>query len=266
MEKERALSHSCSSHVILLSHPACYAEHCQERKRSPTLNGVERFWSVERSPTNTHAFTASLKLCIFFDCIDGYHLKTRYADRLIREKERGNDVTERYHLPITLLLESIGGLHERLFFTAQLPPLQGSFKKGCVAELLVYEGKVLSCIIKDTDGSPLYRQEQAYRLLVSLGTLDWHPSSPPETSTQERSPDHGHLPFLEGSLETKKPIRKTLAVPAQFSSHRHRQVFNLADGTRTMYQIASLLHLSPEEVRMLLLDLQQQQIITISAI
>ena len=173
---------------------------------------------------------------------------------------------ERYHLPITLLLESIGGLHARLFFTAQLPPLQRGFKKGCMAELLVYEGKLLSCIIKDANGSPLYRQEQAYRLLVSLGTLDWHPSPLPEIGTQERSPVHGPPLFLEGSLEIKKPIRKTVIVPGQFSSHRHRQVFNLADGTRTIDQIASLLHLSSQEVRMLLLDLQQQQLITISAI
>ncbi len=47
----------------------------------------------------------------------------------------------------------------------------------------------------------------------------------------------------------------------QTLSRRQRQVFALVDGTRRMASIATLLHLSPEEVARLLHELRQKQLI-----
>jgi hypothetical protein len=173
----------------------------------------------------------------------------------------------RYHLPITLLLDSTKGIYQQLFFQTTLPPQRIS-QEACFVHLCICNGVMLSCEIKDATGRHLIAQsEEALTTLASLGMLEWFRAPPP---VQGRGELHEQRPlsrqegFHQRLTTERKPVRKNDNTERKFQKlgHLHRQVFGLADGTRGVEDIARLLRKDQEVIRVILQELQAEELIT----
>jgi DNA-binding CsgD family transcriptional regulator len=166
-----------------------------------------------------------------------------------------------HHLPLPLLLAALSDVPQTLLLRAQLTPQRGILQKGGNAEIRVQKGRPLSCEIRDLQGRPLAQGQEAFLALQEMGRLSWHLSFAEEKrdgSAKTRQPE----PVGErADYPGEKPVRrKTTALPPLVL--RQRQVLNLADGTRTVQQIAALLHISSAEVTTILRRLRELNLIS----
>jgi hypothetical protein len=122
-------------------------------------------------------------------------------------------------------------------------PSQAALREGGLVVLLVQKGKVTSCLIFDKNGHKLHDDAQAQRRLLKLGIVDWHLVS--STRSQTASP----VP-LSTAPEAIPAQREQDLIPQRLPGYQtqmptwsilERSVFSLADGTRTIEQIATLL-------------------------
>jgi hypothetical protein len=118
-------------------------------------------------------------------------------------------------------------------------PSQAVLREGGRVVLLVKKVKVISCLIFDKNGHKLYDDAQAQRQLLKFGIVDWQLVSSAESQTAssvlpEAIPAQRERDFIPQRLpgyQTQMPTWSIL----------ERSVFSLADGTRTIEQIAMLL-------------------------
>jgi hypothetical protein len=119
-------------------------------------------------------------------------------------------------------------------------PSQAALRGGGKAILFAQSGKILSCLILNKNGQKVYHDNEAQRLILTLGTLDWKlapstsasPAIPPPALRAKSAQSNGHT------------IPRRLMVPeAQLRawSTLERSVYFLADGTHSIEQIATLL-------------------------
>ena len=122
-------------------------------------------------------------------------------------------------------------------------PSQAALGEGGLVVLLVEKGKVISCLIFDKNGHKLYDDARAQRRLLKLGILDWHLVSSTESRTTSPVP-------LSTAPEAIAARRVRDLIPQRLPGYQtqmstwsilERSVFSLADGTRTIEQIAMLL-------------------------
>jgi len=136
-----------------------------------------------------------------------------------------------YSLKYEMMLQVLHQLGSSGEFRADIPS-QAALKEGGVVILRVLGGKVISCIIANKHGQKLYHDADAERLLPRFGILDWQLISPavPEMKPVEKKED-------------LIPMRHIVVPPAEIHSWAplQRSVYLLADGTRTVEQIAKLL-------------------------
>jgi hypothetical protein len=182
----------------------------------------------------------------------------------VQKKEGQKHVEKRYHLSITLLLNSTRGVHQELSFQTRLPPERIS-KEECVVQLRVLDGTILSCEIKSATGGPiLFQQEQAIESLKSLGMLEWHRA--PSLAYQAEGISEQRPMFWQSSPPLRS-IAEQASVPRRLNADLPRldplprRVFLLVDGTRNVHHIAKLLGKSPEEILIIIQALQEQNFI-----
>jgi hypothetical protein len=153
-----------------------------------------------------------------------------------------------YSLEYKMMLQALRQLGSSGEFHADIPP-QAALREGGYIILHVQNGNVVSCFILNKKGQKLYHNAEAQRLLPKLGILDWQlvsstppkPASPnPPIAVPDVKPVHGDEDFI--------PQRRMVS-PAQMRtwSTLERSVYSLADGTRTIEQIAKLLS-RPKEI------------------
>lgn len=167
---------------------------------------------------------------------------------------------KRYHLSITSLLASTRGIHQELFFQTRLNAQRIS-QEECVVQLVVLNGVMLSCEIKETVRETLlFQREKAVDVLKPLGMLEWYRTSsqvyPSEGRTQQPlQPRQNEQP---GPSPEQRYIPRRLNIELSLLDHSHRRIFLLVDGIRSVPQIAKLLGKPQEEVLSMLQDLQAQ--------
>jgi len=122
-------------------------------------------------------------------------------------------------------------------------PSRAALRGGGRVILLVQNGNVVSCFIFNKNGQKLYHDNEAQRLLLTFGTLDWKlvsSISPKAASPVTPSPAQKAKPAESNGYF----IPRRLMVPdAQLHawSTLERSVYFLVDGTRSIEQIATLL-------------------------
>jgi DNA-binding NarL/FixJ family response regulator len=129
---------------------------------------------------------------------------------------------------------------------ARLPSHFRSAKEDCFAELIFLEGVMASCAIKTVNrGSVLFLQEEAFRRLEELGTLQW------------QCIERQELPLARQTLPFARETRQASSASTQFKMlpHRHKQVLLLVNNGKDRAQIARLLSLSEERVAHILHEL-----------
>ncbi|HEY7415025.1 MAG TPA: hypothetical protein VH593_07520 [Ktedonobacteraceae bacterium] len=165
----------------------------------------------------------------------------------------------RYRLPVNVILQTLTSQNGNTELSAALSFVPGHPHQAGEVLLVVGQGQVQRCTIQTRDGLTLSQGGEALKLLEQAGNLEWHvqgapggnghvPSWPQEQATEEQRIPHRRVVLLS-------PVQQ------QTLSHRQRQVFALADGSRNVASIAALLHLSPDEVTRLLQALQHDQLI-----
>jgi hypothetical protein len=164
-----------------------------------------------------------------------------------------------YSLPLALLLQILEGHGQTCQLWAEVPPgrlsAQGALHTICQAELVVVQGKVHTCLLRESEtGHVLLEGRNAFEQLIRSGQLQWHvrpdvlspsaaraspisPTTVPGEALQAQRVD----PLPSGQIETLE--------------RRHRQVLLLADGQRDIETLARMTHCSAEQIDVILRDL-----------
>ena len=130
------------------------------------------------------------------------------------------------------------------------------------AQLTFSEGQVISCRVhQSADGQLLLRDGVALQWLASQGSLSWHQPGTPARLLLPASHTPRADPFLPGAV----PHRLAVLGPAERGawSRKHRQIFGLIDGTRSIERIAMMLRQPLDLVQDLVRDLQAQGAVTV---
>lgn len=166
---------------------------------------------------------------------------------------------QHYLLPVSVLLETMQGLHATMLLRASLSALPKGWDKECVADVVIVQGTLHTCTISTVEGHLLLQQEAAVQALARMGTLEWTmlppamspptppvPGQPPAVS-QQAAPDWKAVPLSPELLTTL--------------AHRQKQALLLVGGGKRPEEIARLLQLSLPDVERILEELQQRQCI-----
>ena len=128
------------------------------------------------------------------------------------------------------------------------------------AELFFVEGKVITCHVSSrVDGRLLFMDQEALRWLARLQHFAW--KLEPFTSSQASAPvvsDSQAAPLLQ---QVPRRILQAEQGVMNAWSRKQRQVFALVDGSRTIEQIATILHQPSGVVEEILNDLQALEVI-----
>jgi hypothetical protein len=156
-----------------------------------------------------------------------------------------------YSLSYEMMIQVLRQLGSSGEFYADIPA-QGALKEGGRVVLQVQSGNVVFCLIFNRSGKKLYHNGDAERLLPKLGILDWK-LAPPTQNTFVR--DAKSVPPVVPEAKPVGRIRdlipKRRMVPEAMMRTwptLERSIYSLADGTRTVEQIAKLLSRPTEAV------------------
>jgi hypothetical protein len=141
-------------------------------------------------------------------------------------------------------------------------PSQTALKEGGQGVLFVQKGSVVSCLIFGKDGRRLYHDAQAQHLLHSIGIVDWQLVPPTEAQTiSPVPPPPTTLEAIEQDLIPQQRLPDSQALMPTWSI-LERSVFSLADGTRTIEQIAMLLSRPTRTIVQVIYKLDESGVIT----
>ena len=168
-----------------------------------------------------------------------------------------------YKLDLAALLQMLQEFQQNAILHTEIesiPNARGRFQ----VQVSLFEGKVSSCLIRDRSGNTLLANSDALDWLQRLGTLNWTltlqqsgPAAPAQNS-----------PLLSPSVPRPSiPIPRRIAHVTQEQmsqwSRKHRAVFVLVDGRKSVEQIAGLLSLPVKEVEKVLRDLQSTRFVAL---
>ncbi len=167
-----------------------------------------------------------------------------------------------YKLDVAALLQMLQEFQQNATLQTEIqsvPAGRGRF----YVHLSIFEGKVASCSIKDGDGQVLLANNNALQWLQRLGTLHWTLTLQ-QTSTPTPVQTKPSLPQVPAP-RVFVPRRIAPIAHEQMSTwpRKHRTIFVLIDGKKSVEQLASLLSLQVKDVEQVLSDLQARKFIAI---
>jgi hypothetical protein len=134
-----------------------------------------------------------------------------------------------------------------------------SLRQPCQVEIVLKAGDIVSCSII-SNRRQLLTGDKAYQELTRLGQLDWNfvPQLPPAVSSEPAA-----LPAEKKIIAY--PRRIAIVDQWQMRSWHlmHKQVYGLADGKRSVAEIADLLSTTPETIEAILRDLRSVRVIAL---
>jgi hypothetical protein len=160
----------------------------------------------------------------------------------------GREEWTMYSLEYGMMLQVLHQLGSSGEFHADIPP-QAALRQGGYVILHVQDGNVIAGFILNKKGQKLYHDADVQRLLPKLGILDWQlvPSTPPKSASPNPPiavPDVKTVHRDEDIIPQRRMVSPT---QMRAWSTLERSVYSLADGTRTIEQIAKLLS-RPKEI------------------
>ena len=166
-----------------------------------------------------------------------------------------------YKLDVAALLQMLQEFQQNATLQTEIQSVPDGRGRFYVSLSLV-EGKISSCSIKDSNGQSLLVGNNALQWLQRQGTLNWTltlQQTPTQTSTHTNP-----LPSLPAP-RIFVPRRIVYVTQEQMSTwpRKHRTVFVLIDGKKSVEQLAGLLSLSVKEVELVLSDLRANKFIVI---
>jgi hypothetical protein len=143
---------------------------------------------------------------------------------------------------------------------------QVALKEGGQAILIVNEGRITSCFILNKYGQKLYTDMDAVSLLLRLGVLDWQLVSSPAPPSISKEMAQSSLPSIATRSAGTNFSMRLRHVPVQQSQIRtwstlQRSVYALADGTRSIEQIAILLSRPLDMIEQVMRLLQESGVV-----
>ncbi len=137
---------------------------------------------------------------------------------------------------------------------ADLPSGVPGLRESCHVEIALEIGNIISCSIAGSGGFTL-TGNRAYQELTHSGRIRWTFVPPPSPITQP------------GLTTQTISCPRRIAVMRQEQMHSwplmHKQVYGLADGTRSVADIAELLSATPKAIEEILRDLRSICVIAI---
>ncbi len=174
---------------------------------------------------------------------------------------------QRYRLPVNVLLQALRDQKGITVLSASLPSVPGYQQEAGEVVLMLGQGHVQTCTIRSRDDLLLVQGGEALKALEQLGSLEWSVQGfrgSGDAWPKKSSTEAAYAWPQEHLTEEHIPRRRVAALPLpqqETLPRRQRQVFALSDGTHSVATIATLLHLSTEEVARLLHELQHDQLI-----
>lgn len=169
-----------------------------------------------------------------------------------------------YSLQLTLLLQILEGHGQTCQLWAEVPTgqfsIQGTPHTTCQAELVVVQGKVRTCLLRERETRHvLLEGRNAFEQLIRSGQLQWHVRPDVSSSMLTRSSlvSPAAVPE-EGSRAQRSPPQRAEPLPprqVETLERKHRQVLLLADGRRDVKTLARMTHCSTEQLDAILEDL-----------
>ena len=174
----------------------------------------------------------------------------------------------RYTLPVSAILQTLRDQKNGMTaLSASLPFVPGYQQEAGEVVLVLGQGHVQTCTIRSHAGLQLVQGGEALKALEQLGNLEWQVQGfRGSGDAGQRADSSGQDPAWpqEHSSDQHIPRRRAATLSPtqqQTLSRRHRQVFALVDGARSVADIAALLHLSTDEVARLLGELHHDQLL-----
>ena len=167
-----------------------------------------------------------------------------------------------YKFDLTTMLQILSRLRQNGILRTELQDTRNVAEKF-VAQLDIVEGKAISCYIKNGNGQIIFSDHEALRVLYGLGPLEWillprqdmiisvpRPQLPPQIPLLALPPP--------ASARSSVPRRTVLVEQRQMISwpRRHRMVYVLIDGKKSIDRIAEILSLPINVVEDIIRDLQ----------
>lgn len=166
---------------------------------------------------------------------------------------------QHYLLPVAVLMETMAGSQATVRLRTHLSSLPESWDEECIADLVMVQGRLHTCIISTVEGHLLLEQEAAFQMLLRVGVLEWCMLPP------SASPLPPHQPEQSASVSQQAPpgwnvVPLSPEILATLS-RRHKQVLLLVGSGKRPEEIARLLRLSQPDVEHILEELRQRQLI-----
>jgi hypothetical protein len=197
-----------------------------------------------------------------------------------------------YTLTIEIMIQVMQTHKKTGRLQTDLPSGVTGIREPCYVEIALEAGNVISCSITGSQG-PLLTGAKAYQELMRQGRLDWTfvPQTQPLTTSAPITDSLSIIPTRVANPQAKPvtsaPITGSLSiVPTRVINPQtrhtisrprrtaeltqwqmrpwrgmHKRVYNLADGKRSVTEIAVLLSTTPEVIKEILQDLQSIRVV-----
>jgi hypothetical protein len=142
---------------------------------------------------------------------------------------------------------------------ADLPSGVPGMRDFCRVEIALEAGKIVSCSIVSNRGL-LITGDKAYQELTRLGRIGWTFVPPSSSPIKQAMPDL-HPLEEEGVLRPRR-VAEVGQWQMRTWPHLHKLVYGLADGTKSVVEIAMQLSTQPEAINEVLRDLISINVIT----
>lgn len=166
-------------------------------------------------------------------------------------------------------------------------------KKPCFVVIELLRGEMVSCQVKDAKGQTLLSGQEATKAVGAVGKLSWmfdaytdqetpgsQPAAPARSALRNTDPLRNTGPLPPFQTQPGLPVPQGFPNSARYTyvprrllelnaadmhawPRRHRQVYVLVDGTRSIGQIAAMLSQPPQVIETVLREIQLTGAITL---
>lgn len=192
-----------------------------------------------------------------------------------------------YTLDLVTILRLLREFQRSGILQTRLPSGLQDLKLPCVVVIELLRGEMTACHVKDIRGQTLLADQEAFEAISVMGKLNWTFEALPEHELLSRRRITGLLPAPSTHLSAGPPqtplAASTLERPAYFSHRplvprrlfslnqheinswprRHRQVYVLIDGVRSVEKIAAMLSQPPHMIEKILREIESVGVIVL---
>jgi hypothetical protein len=198
-----------------------------------------------------------------------------------------------YTIDLATILQLLREFRRSGMLRTEIPAGLPRAKKPCFVVIELQRGEMVSCQVKDAKGQTLLSGREAEQAVGAVGKLNWifdayadqetpgsQPVVPARSAPRNTDPLRNTGPLPSFQTPPGLPVPQGFTNPAQYAyvprrllelnsvdmqawPRRHRQVYVLVDGTRSIGQIAAMLSQPPQIIETVLREIQLTGAITL---